>query len=586
MKKHKHIYRGVTGSPGIGIGVARIFYFGIPEIPVSYVSETSIKDEIKRFHDAVEEALKEVSSIESQVNRDMGEDLLMFMSIQKAILKDTELIKQTENLIKKYRFSAEYSLKEVAKKYQNIILSKTTPFMKERLTDVKDAIARVIFILMGKKPKSIVEAPPETVVVTHDLPPSEAVLLSPERIKGIVCEVGGITSHTALIARALDIPAVVGVKKIVNYIEDETDIIVDGNRGHVIVSPTEKTKEYYRNEKIKFEEKRHRLILIAEKEPFTADGKYIDVSANIEFSYEVETAKKYGAKGIGLFRTEYLFLTRRSIPTEEEQFHIYKYVAESFKPNPVIIRTLDIGGDKVIPGYHEANPFLGWRGIRFSLDNPFLFKSQIKAIMRAALHGNVKMMVPMVSTIEEVRKLKKMIRETTRELEEKGIKFDKEFEIGIMIEVPSAVLLADKLGEMVNFFSIGSNDLTQYTLAIDRGSEMVSSLYNHLHPAVLKLIKMTVESAHRNNIWIGVCGEIAADPWAIPILVGLGIDELSMNPASIPLVKKIIQEIDTRELKPLIEKTLGKTTPTEVKRLLRNFYRKRYPSLFELIKNG
>ena len=585
MKKGEYIYRGISGASGIGIGKARIFYFGIPEIPVNYIEEKDVKNEIEKFHSAINEALLEITKIGEKTEKKIGKDFAVFMQIQEAILKDGELIKETETLIKKYHFSAEYSLKEVIKRYQKVILSKSTPFIKERLTDIKDAISRLIYILMGEKPKSIIEAPSDTIIITHDLPPSEIVLLSHENINGIVTEVGGITSHTSLIAKSLDIPTVVGVKKILGRIEDETDTIVDGSRGHVIVKPTPKKIEFYYHEKEKFTEKRKKLILMAEKEPFTLDGKYVDISANIEFSYEVEKAKKFGAKGIGLFRTEYLYLTRRSIPTEDEQFYIYKYVAESFKPNYVIIRTLDIGGDKVIPNYCESNPFLGWRGVRFSLSNTFLFKSQLRAILRAMKYGNIKIMIPMISTIEEVRRVKKIIRDVTRDLEKQGVEFERNFELGIMIEVPSVALLSEKFGKMVNFFSIGSNDLTQYTLAVDRGNEMVTPLYNHLHPSVLKLIKMSIEAAHNNNIWIGVCGEIAADIWAVPLLIGMGIDELSMNPVSIPIVKKIVQEINTTELQKIVDKVITKTTTVEVKRILKNFYRKKYPGIFELIKN-
>ncbi|MEO0088961.1 MAG: phosphoenolpyruvate--protein phosphotransferase, partial [candidate division WOR-3 bacterium] len=385
---------------------------------------------------------------------------------------------------------------------------------------------------------------------------------------------GGKTSHISIMAKAKEIPTVVGVENLLHFSTNTQKAIIDGNRGMVILNPTEKRIKFYEKEKEEITKRKKAIIAKSEREAKTKDGKYIDISANIEFVYEAVMAKEYGAKGIGLFRTEYLFLSKRELPSEEEQYQLYKEVAEKMKPYFVIIRTFDLGGDKLIRGYFENNPFLGWRGIRFCLSNLDFFKTQLRAILRASQTRNIKIMLPMVSNIDEIIKTKKILDELKAELKNKNIDFDDNIELGIMIETPSSVILSDVLAKLCNFFSIGSNDLTQYTLACDRGNEKISYLFNHYHPAVLKLIKETIKNGHKNGIWVGLCGEMASEPLGTIILLGMGIDELSMAPQFIPYAKELISFLDTDFCKEIAEKVINFSTTSEVLRYLKKRIKK------------
>ncbi|MBM3322330.1 phosphoenolpyruvate--protein phosphotransferase, partial [candidate division WOR-3 bacterium] len=410
---------------------------------------------------------------------------------------------------------------------------------------------------------------------------SEAALLDPRRIVGLVLESGGKTSHTAIMAKAKETPAVMDVGRVCDQVEDGLPVFVDGYRGLAIVNPTRNRLTTYQHEIEARARHRQSLAQLFEAEAVTVDGKTIDLSANIEFLAEARTAKRYGGRGVGLFRTEYMYLAKRRPPTEEEQFQVYSEVARVFNPYPVIVRTFDLGGDKVLTGYQEANPFLGYRAIRLCLEELDLFKPQLRAALRASTAGNVKVMFPMVATVEELRRAKLVLERAKKELKREGLEFDDGFEVGVMVEIPSAAIIADRLARECRFLSIGSNDLTQYTLAVDRGNERVARLFDHFHPAVLHLIKQTIDAAHRQGIWVGMCGEFGSDPLGMLMLLGLGIDEISVVPAVIPEAKNVIRSIDTGLAAEVAASALKLGTALEVQRLLRREMDRKFPRLAE-----
>lgn len=584
MQKKERILRGIPVSSGYVIGKTFIYENLFPQLSSVTISDSEVSKEITRFDNALAETEQELKELYEQVRREMGRDLAEFIGVQISLLKDQETIEKTKDFIKTNKLNAEFAYAEVCKKLAAPVASSSVVLFRERFTDIIDVTNRVLRNLMNEELPSIHEIQESSIIVTHNLLPSEAALLDKNRILGVVTEAGGKTAHSAIMVKAKEIPAVMGIENIKKNLKSGETIILDGFRGIVILEPSPKRLEFYHKEIEKNERRKKYLFQLKTAEPITQDGKFIDLSANIEFIAECFTAKQYGARGIGLFRTEYLYLARRRAPTEEEQYQVFAEVANVMKPYPVIIRTFDLGGDKVIPGYTEANPFLGWRAIRFCFDDKELFKKQLRAILRASTQGNVKVMFPMVASLEEIRRAKLLLNEAKKELIAQKIPFDDHLEVGIMIEIPSAALKADALAKECNFFSIGSNDLTQYTLAVDRTNERVAKLYDHMHPAVLKLIKETVDAGHRHNIWVGVCGEFAADPLGIVTLVGLGIDELSMTPASVPLAKEIIRTLDTTKAQAIAQKVIEFNTPLEVTRYLQKEINEKFPKIFDLIK--
>lgn len=583
MDKKERILRGISISPGFGIGKVFAFSHTLPDIP-EYLIDKEKAEEVVRFKSVIEQTEKELLNLRKQIDSEMGKDLAEFISIQLALLKDREVILKTEELINKQGYNAERAYKEVVTKISEPLISSSQPFFRERTDDIVDIAGRVIRNLLGVPAPSILEAPPGSIVIAHQLLPSEVALLDPAKVIGVAIELGGKTSHTAIMTKALGIPALAGVKNLSLRAQSGEDIVLDGNRGLVIINPSQARLKLYKKEKERLLAYQKFLSQLKEAEAVTADGKHIDLSANIEFLADTYSAIKYGAKGVGLFRTEYLYLTRRRAPTEEEQYEIFSIVAKRMNPYPVIIRTFDLGGDKMISNYTEHNPFLGWRAIRFCLDHKEFFESQLRAILRASAHGNVKIMFPLIATLEELKRAKLTLKRTKKKLKVNGIPFNEECEVGIMVETPSAAIMADSLAKECSFFSIGSNDLTQYTLAVDRGNERVAKLYDHFHPSVLRLIAQVIEAAHKNEIWVGLCGELASDPLSIPVLVGLGIDELSTSPIAIPEVKRVIRSIDISTVKDIAQRALRFHTPSGVTRFLRRILERRYPELKNTIR--
>jgi len=580
----ERILKGIPVSKGTAQGIVFIYETKKIEIFQTPILTVYLKDEIERFEKSVEKTKQELINIQKRINQEIGVDFAQFLDAQILMLSDTEIIEKVKKRIASEKKNAEYVYHQVINDYAEKLNASKDQYLKERVADIWDVGMRVLRNLLGLTHSSIVDVPANSVVVAHDISPSEATLINPKNVVGIATEAGGRTSHTAITARALEIPAVLGIEGLMNRIENGENVIIDGDRGILIKNPSSGRIHAYKIAKKKDKKLVKELSPYGALPPKTRDGRYIDVSANIEFFSEYTHAKKYGAEGIGLFRTEFLYLTRRGNPSEEEQYRVYNALAERMKPHPVIIRTYDLGGDKIFADYHEANPFLGWRAIRVSLDELDFFKMQLRAILRASVNKNVKIMFPMISTYEEIKRVNLIFEKVKKELKSKRIDFDEEIQFGIMVETPSAALMSAHLAQQVDFFSIGSNDLTQYTLGVDRGNEKISQLFDHFHPAVLHLIKKIVDAGHQSHIWVGLCGELAADPIAIPLLIGLNIDELSMNPASIPQAKMVLRAITIPESQQIAQQALSFRTALEVKRYLRRIIHRKFPDIEKVIK--
>ncbi len=578
LKKEK-IFRGIPVSSGFAQGPVFVYQPYLPEVKEQILKPAEAEPEVKRFYNAVRTVEEELRRLHNQVKKEMGRDFAEFIDVQLALLTDEEVLSRTERFIREQLRNAEFAYSQTLKQLTVSVKGAQLPFFRERFADMTDVSARVLGVLLGDNLPSIFAVNPGSVLVAHELPPSEAALLDPERVAGVVLEAGGKTSHTAIIAKAKEIPAVFGVGAILKQVDTTDLILVDGYRGLAISNPTSNRLRTYEAEIRRHQRRRQSLKALVEEEPVTLDGKMIDLSANVEFLIEARIARENGARGIGLFRTEYLYLARRRPPTEEEQYEIFLEVAKLFKPFPVIIRTFDLGGDKVIPGYTEANPFLGWRAIRFCLDDVVLFKNQLRAILRASAAGNVKIMFPMVATIEELRRAKLLVEEVKKELRQENKPFDENIEVGVMVETPSAAIMARQFARESRFLSIGSNDLTQYTLAVDRGNERVARLFDHFHPAVLRLIKNTIDAAHEQGIWVGMCGEFGADPPGVVLLVGMEVDEISVVPGLLPETKQVIRSIDTTGAAEVAAQALNLSTALEVERLLARELQRRFPRL-------
>ena len=501
------------------------------------------------------------------------------------MIEDHVLIDEVLKIIRDQKTNAEYAFHTASEKYVAVLEAVEDEYLRERAADLRDLTGRVLDNLLEVKDQFDLRHLTEPcILVGHDLSPSMTAQLDKKMVLGFATDIGGKTSHTAIMARSLDIPAIVGLKTISDDLESGDYALLDGYNGTITINPTDNTLfEYGQLEKNKasLDEKLREIVW---QPAVTLDGKAIHLSANIEDQYDVEAVLQYGAEGVGLFRTEFLFINREKLPGEEDQFQAYRQVAAALKPQQVIIRTLDLGGDKFASHLQlskEVNPFLGWRAIRFCLAQPELFCAQLRAILRASAEGNVKMMYPMISGLDEWNQATALLEKCKAELRAENIPFDEHLEVGAMIEIPSAALIADSLAKRVKFFSIGSNDLIQYTLAADRTNEKVSHLYEPTHPAILRLIKTTVDAAHRAGIWAGVCGEIAGDPVLVPLLLGLGVDELSCAPAVIPEVKYMIRRVKMDEAQALAEFALQSESPTEIFARCQQFAWQTAPSLFE-----
>jgi len=534
------VVKGIPVSEGIGLGRAVVIKES--EYAVRKVKIEDTEAELRRFLDSIEKAKEQIKKIKAATYESLGEKNAMIFDAHLLILDDPEFVNMVKGKIEE-GINAEFAIDESARFFENVLWSLEDEYMRERANDIKDVALRLIRILNREEQIDLKDLPEGSVLIAHDLTPSQTAQINKQNVRGFVTEKGGKTSHTAIIARTYEIPAVVGLEDIINKVKDGDFLIVDGYEGFVYVNPEEYLIKEYEKKLVEENRRKEELKSFLYVESKTQDEKRIKLFANIAHIEEIDAALKNGAEGIGLFRTEFLFMDRSQPPSEDEQFEVYKSVLEKMEGKPVIIRTLDVGGDKNISYLNidkEENPFLGYRAIRLCLGNKELFKTQLRALLRASIYGNLKIMFPMITSSDEVYKAKLVIQEAKEELKKENISYSQNIEIGIMIETPSAAVISDILAKEVDFFSIGTNDLIQYTLAIDRTNDKVSYLYNPLHPAVLRLIKMTVENAHKNGIEVGVCGEIASNQEFVPILIGLGVDELSVNPSKILNVKKKI----------------------------------------------
>jgi phosphotransferase system enzyme I (PtsI) len=567
--------RGISAAPGICIGKAYLVDTeGVDVVEQYHIAASRIPHEVKRFKTAVKLAKDELASIIENAPEELRQHAHI-LETHLVLLKDKMLYGQTIEAVETQQINAEWALKTVTDKIRAMFLNITDPYLKERSSDIVHVSERIMRNLVGAAPVNIAEIDKRVILVARDLSPAETSQIQLERIKGFVTDRGGKASHTGIIAQALDIPAVLGLDIATRKIKTDDLLIVDGTSGLVIIHPSEQTL-------LEFEEKQNQYLQYkaamgrtSHLEAETTDGVRLAVMGNIELPEEVVSVIDNGGDGIGLYRTEFQYLSRMSFPSELELFDKYKDVVEVMAPRPVTIRTLDINGDKGV-GYTaengEANPALGLRAIRYCLKKPEVFKIQLRAILRAAAHGNVRILFPMISCLDEVLAARRMLDEAAEELAQENIVFNRKLLVGIMIEVPSAVVMADVLAEHVDFFSIGTNDLIQYSLAIDRGNRHVAYLYHPLHPAVIRMIQHVTRVAKEKGIEVYMCGEMAGDPIHVPILMGLGIKDWSMNPHAIPLVKKMIRALSMADSQHFVRDMLKLTTAADIRKLVEQAY--------------
>ena len=583
--KGEKIYRGIAVSAGVCRGKVLVLRQARHVIARRELPAGEIEAEVKRFERSLVRTRQQITEVQRRVSQTMSSNEADIFDAHLLMLEDRVLIEEVIKIIREQKANADHAFHTASDRYIAVLEAVEDEYLRERAADLRDLTGRVLDNLLEVKDAFDLKHLNEPcILVGRDLSPSMTAQLDKKYVLGFVTDIGGKTSHTAILARSLDIPAVVGAQNISEELETGDYALLDGYNGTVVVNPTDQTLfEYGQLAKIKasLDEK---LREVQHQPAVTLDGKTVHLSANIEDQHDIEAVLAHGAEGVGLFRTEFLFINRDRLPTEEEQYAVYRQVAVALKPHSVIIRTLDLGGDKFASHLQlaqEMNPFLGWRAIRFCLAQPEMFRAQLRAILRASAEGNVRMMYPMISGLDELNQANALVASCQAELRAEKIPFAENLEIGAMIEIPSAALIADTLAKRVKFFSIGSNDLIQYTLAADRTNEKVSHLYEPTHPAILRLIKMTVDAAHANGIWVGVCGEIAGDPVLTPLLLGLGVDELSAAPAVLDEVKYIIRRVKLDEARALAAFALASESPTEIFSRCVEFARSTAPSLFE-----
>lgn len=563
--------RGIGTSKGIGIGKALIIHKC-----KNAVSRVKIKDteaEVDKFNEAVEKFIQETNELVDKLSQKLnGDDKnALVLKNQEYLIRDPEFTSGVISAITNDKLNAEAAVEDTCEMLKNIFLSFNNDTMTQRVADIEDMKQRLIAIMQGQKYIDLTKLSDNTVIIADEIHPSMTANMDTEHIAGIISEKGGDTSHASILARALEIPAVLSVKDICSKIAEGEEVIVDGAYGEVFVNPTPITLKIYNKKKKAYDERVKELKKYIDKQTVTRDGRKVMLAANIGNADEAAKAVKAGAEGVGLFRTEFLFMNKQALPTEEEQYNEYKKAAVVLDGRQLTIRTLDIGGDKDIPYMgltKELNPFLGYRAIRFCLDRVDIFTTQLRAVLRASAYGNIRIMIPMITSVTEVQAVKKIINGICRDLDKKDIKYDKDIKIGVMIETPAAAIMADVLAHEVDFFSIGTNDLTQYTLAVDRGNENVAYLYSALNPAVIRSIKHIIECAHNAGIEAGMCGEAAADERMIPLLLNFGLDEFSVTVSRVLETRKEIASWSSKEVKEITENVMNYSEEKEVSNYL------------------
>ena len=583
----ERIYRGIGVSPGVVRGRIVVLDGGQTERPTRRrVEPAGLPAELDRLQSALAETRKQITAIQAEVAEEMGFSESAIFDAHLLVLEDQSLLDEVKKFMETERVNVEFAFFEVGDKYQRALGSVEDALLRERAADIRDVTTRVLDNLTGRKEEDLSEYTEPYIIAAHDLTPSQTASLNRDLVQGFATDVGGKTSHTAIMAGSLSIPAVVGLKNACPQIETGDYVLLDGYNGVVVVNPTDQTLFEYGQLEKEQEDLAAKLTEIKDSPAITLDGHEIMLSANVEQISATAAVLECGACGVGLFRTEYLFLERKTLPDEEVQALSYTRVAQAIAPEPVIFRTLDIGADKIghaIGESNEANPFLGWRAIRFCLERKDIFRTQLRALLRASAGGNVKIMYPMISGVEELDGANALLEECKSELRAEGVEFDADLEVGVMIEIPSAVLMAGALGTRSQFFSIGTNDLIQYTLAVDRLNEKVADLYDPTHPALLRLLQMTIDAGKANGIWTGLCGEMAGDPSAIPLLIGLGIDELSVAPPMLPQIKYLIRRLKYTEAQQLALQALQCESSVDVLVQSRAMVQRAAPGIFHTV---
>ncbi|HIX14292.1 MAG TPA: phosphoenolpyruvate--protein phosphotransferase [Candidatus Hungatella pullicola] len=568
--------KGTSASAGIGIGKAVIVEEAQLVIEHRAVADASAEKD--RFQKALEKAKEETEALARDLATRVGEKEAEILNGHLMLLGDPMLTGEIENVIAAESVCSEMAIENVCNMYADMFASMGDELMQQRATDMRDIKTRMQKILLGVKSVDIAALPAGTVIVAKDLTPSMTAGINPKNVTGIVTELGGKTSHSAILARALEIPAVVAVENFLSKVQDGDDIVLDGSEGIVIVNPSQEEKEEYQAKREAYLKEKKELEQYIGKPTITKDGVQVELVANIGKPEDVDKVLQYDGEGVGLFRTEFLFMDRTAMPTEEEQFEAYQKVAIAMNGKPVIIRTLDIGGDKEIPYMgleKDENPFLGYRAVRFCLDRKDdVYKPQLRALLRASAFGNIKIMVPLVTCVEEYRQVKALIEEIKEELDSKKIAYNKDIQVGIMVETAAASLMADAFAKEVDFFSIGTNDLTQYTMSVDRGNDKVSYLYSPLNPAVLRSIRNIIQCGRKENIMVGMCGEAASDPMMIPLLLAFGLNEFSMSASAILNARKLITGYSVAELQEVADKAMSFVTTEEVENYMKEFISK------------
>ena len=565
---------GILASPGIAFAKALLLKEDEIVINNESVAEANIETEVARFFDARAKSSQQLEAIKVMAGRTFGEEKEAIFEGHIMLLEDEELEGDIVTLIRDERFSAEKAIHHAIEQYASMMAELDDPYLRERATDFRDIGTRLVKNALGMEIVNLSTIDEEVILVAHDLTPSETAQINLNFVRGFVTDIGGRTSHTSIMARSLELPAIVGTNDVTKQVKSGDFLVLDALRNHVLINPSEDELNKLKDAQAKFLAEKAELAKLKELPAETTDGHRVEVCANIGTIKDMDGAHRNGAEGVGLYRTEFLFMDRDALPSEEEQYQAYKEVAESMPDHPIIVRTMDIGGDKELPYMKfpkEMNPFLGWRAVRIFFDRKDIMHTQLRAILRASNYGKLRIMFPMIISVEELRALKQEIEELKAELRNEQLPFDESIEVGVMIETPAAAVIARHLAKEADFFSIGTNDLTQYTLAVDRGNELISGLYNPLSPSVLTLIKQVIDASHAEGKWTGMCGELAGDDRASLLLLGMGLDEFSMSSMSIPRVKQLVRSANYAEVKAMADQALACATIAEVEAVLDTF---------------
>lgn len=561
----KPTLQGIAASDGIAI--AKVYTLTEPDLTVTKVTVEDSEKEVSRLDDALAASIKDVELIKETALKNLGEEEAQVFDAHLMVLSDPELIGQVKDSITSNKVNAEAALKEVTDMFISIFAGmEDNPYMQERAADIRDVSKRILAHLLGVKIPSPATIKDEVIIVAADLTPSDTAQLNRQYVKAFVTDIGGRTSHSAIMARSLEIPAIVGTKEVTSIAKDGDIIIVDGLAGDVFLNPSEEVIAEYRAKAEAFAAQQAEWEKLKDSKTYTKDGHQVELAANIGTPKDLEGVVHNGAEGVGLYRTEFLYMDSHEMPTEEDQFEAYKAVLEGMNGKPVVVRTMDIGGDKELPYLplpHEMNPFLGYRAIRISLHEPEMFRTQLRALLRASVYGKLRIMFPMIATLNDFRGAKALLEEEKAKLIAEGVAVSDDIQVGIMIEIPAAAVLAHQFAKEVDFFSIGTNDLIQYTMAADRMNERVSYLYQPYNPSILTLIKHVIDSAHKEGKWAGMCGEMAGDQTAVPLLVGLGLDEFSMSASSVLKTRSLISKLTLSDMQALAAKAINECATVE-----------------------